>query len=825
MKLLGNLIGNSDGTSELRSISIEKIASAAESALAGSLGAGHTGRIIYNTDSGSYKYWDGSVFVAFATGGDATAVETKLNNLIAAGGFTDSNGDINVTVLNALDNITGLTAGSDLVDALTQLDAALTAAAGVDTIPEMTDVTITSAAAGDFIVADGTGDTYVNLNGVAAQQAMGVEVGVDVQAFDADLSAIAALTHADGDFIVSNGSAWVVESDAVARTSLDVYSKSEVDGLVGAVDLDSLTDVSITSVTSGDVLYYDGSEFVNGATGATSGVQAYDAALASIAGLTVAADEMIYATGVDTYATTSATAFGRSLLDDADEATARATLGLVAGGAGDIWVEKAGDTMTGVLNMGTNKIISLAEPSAASDAATKQYVDSVAAGMDPKESVRAATTADLGFTYLTGTLTAGSAGTTVIDGITLADGNRVLVKNQTDAKENGIYVASDTGAGSATVLTRSFDMDGTPAAEVSGGNFTFVEQGTASEGQGFIVIGDGILTLDTDDIVWTQVSGAGSLIAGVGLGQSGNEIFVNLGAGIFQLPLDEIGIELYNSATGAIILTEDGSTRSVGAAGMLHLLLNGSTLEQTVSGLNVAAGGITETEINASVAGDGLQGGAGTALSVDAVAAIFEFTTGELDLVDGGIQNAKLANTGIAIAGDTGSDTTALGETVTIAGGTGIDTAVTVDTVTVNLNATADILTDVPAPVADSVLVRNAGNTAYETQSVSSLLGAGGLSDLSDVDSTVATAGDGDIMIHDGTNFKPQQAYFLYTSGSASTSHTVTHSLGAQYCNVTVIDSTDEMVIPQSVTFDSANQLTVTFNTSIDCKVVVMGIA
>jgi hypothetical protein len=447
--------------------------------------------------------------------------------------------------------------------------------------------------------------------------------------------------------------------------------------------------------------------------------------------------------------------------------------------------------------------------------------------MDPKESVRIATLADMAWTYASGagTLTAGAAGSTILDGITLADGNRVLVKDQTDPKENGIYIASDTAPGAATVFTRSEDMDGTPAAEVSGGNFTYVETGSSYAGQGFIVLGDGILTLDTDNIVWTQVSGAGSITAGIGLGQSGNEIFVNLGSGIFQLPADEVGIELYNGSTGAIILTTDGSSRSTDANSKLELLLDGSTLLQGAGGLKVDASGITETELNVSIAGDGITGGAGTVLSVDAVAGIFEFTGGELDLVASGVQNAKLANSTITIAGDTGSDTVALGATATFTGGTGITTAEAAGTVTVDLTATADLLTDVPAPTADTILVRNAGNTAYESVTVDTFLSTGELADLSDVDASVSLAADGDVLIHDGTDFKVQQMYYLYTSGAASTSHTVTHALGTQYCNVTIVDGSDEMVIPQSVTFDSTTQLTVTFNTSIDCKVVVMGIA
>jgi len=156
-------------------------------------------------------------------------------------------------------------------------------------------------------------------------------------------------------------------------------------------------------------------------------------------------------------------------------------------------------------------------PSGANDAASKAYVDSLAAGFDPKESCRVGTTVDLdsvgnGTWVQAGsgvgaTLTAGSVGTTTLDGVVLADGDRVLVKDQGTTTENGIYTASSTGAGVATVLTRSTDQDGSPASEVSGGNFTFVEQGTANVGKSYSVVADGEVTVDTDPLIWTIVSG------------------------------------------------------------------------------------------------------------------------------------------------------------------------------------------------------------------------------------------------------------------------------------------------------------------------------
>jgi hypothetical protein len=160
-------------------------------------------------------------------------------------------------------------------------------------------------------------------------------------------------------------------------------------------------------------------------------------------------------------------------------------------------VNKAGDTMTGDLILN-------ADPSLALGAATKQYVDSVAAGLDPKESVNVATTADLGATYAT-TPSNGrfTSAPTTLDGVALTVGMRILVKDQTDAKQNGIYTYT-----AVAQYTRAADMDGTPVAEVSAGNYTFTTQGTANIGKGFVVTGNGVLTLNTDNINWTAFSGA-----------------------------------------------------------------------------------------------------------------------------------------------------------------------------------------------------------------------------------------------------------------------------------------------------------------------------
>jgi hypothetical protein len=162
-------------------------------------------------------------------------------------------------------------------------------------------------------------------------------------------------------------------------------------------------------------------------------------------------------------------------------------------------------------------------------AATKAYVDAARSGLDVKQSVRAATTVAV-------LLASGLENGDAIDGVTLATGDRVLVKNQGTASENGIYVVQASGA-----AVRATDFDGT--GEVSGGAFTFVEEGTVNADSGWVVTSNGAITVGTDAIAWAQFSGAGQITAGNGLTKSGNTIDAVGTAGRISVSSDAIDID------------------------------------------------------------------------------------------------------------------------------------------------------------------------------------------------------------------------------------------------------------------------------------------
>lgn len=168
----------------------------------------------------------------------------------------------------------------------------------------------------------------------------------------------------------------------------------------------------------------------------------------------------------------------------------------------------------------------------ASQKAIKTYVDAVAAGLSPKDSVVVATTAALpSNTYNNGTggigatLTGVATGTLTVDGHVVAINERVLVKDEVTGANNGIYLCTVAGAiGVAYVLTRATDNN--TSAEIVGA-YTFVELGTVNASAGFVNTNSGTITVGTTAITWTQFSGAGEITAGTGLQKSGNTLSID----------------------------------------------------------------------------------------------------------------------------------------------------------------------------------------------------------------------------------------------------------------------------------------------------------
>lgn len=234
-----------------------------------------------------------------------------------------------------------------------------------------------------------------------------------------------------------------------------------------------------------------------------------------------------------------------------------------------------------VANVSLNgyKITNLATPTASTDAANKSYVDAASQGLNVHGSVVVATTANLSWTYAAGsagadggtgvgaTLTNGSTGTTIIDGHTLILNDRILIKNQSTATQNGIYYVTTAGTtGVATVLTRATDSDNHIAGQVVAGDFVFVATGTTLADTGWVQTNTGTSTnpvngikIGTDAIAFTQFSGAGTYLAGNGLSLSGNTFSFN--------PTSTGGLQAASGGASILLATNSGlGTSSSGLA-------------------------------------------------------------------------------------------------------------------------------------------------------------------------------------------------------------------------------------------------------------------
>jgi hypothetical protein len=255
-------------------------------------------------------------------------------------------------------------------------------------------------------------------------------------------------------------------------------------------------------------------------------------------------------------------------------------------------------SIAGNLDMTSNTITNLATPTASTDAATKQYVDDVAQGLNIHPSCNAATTTTLAsisggtITYNNGTAGVGATLTTTgsyttIDGVTLSNGMRILVKNEATQANNGIYVRT-----SATVLTRATDFDS--AIEIAGGDFTFITAGTQYNSTGWVQI-DEVTTVGTDPIVWEQFSGAGTYTAGTGLTLTGSTFSVNAS----QTQVTSVGTLTSLGVTGTTTSGNFATAGNITASFLVSNIATGTapltvTSTTRVANLNVAQANVAD---------------------------------------------------------------------------------------------------------------------------------------------------------------------------------------------------------------------------------------
>jgi hypothetical protein len=335
----------------------------------------------------------------------------------------------------------------------------------------------------------------------------------------------------------------IVNADINASAAIDATKIH--DGTVTNIEfkyLDGVTSAIQTQLDAKLVKANNLSDLTNTSTARTNlgvaigtDVQAYDAELAAIAGLTSAADKGIQFTGSGTAGTYDLTTAGKALLDDADASAQRTTLGL-----GTIATQNANNVaLTG------GSITGLGDPATSSEAATKNYVDNLVAGLRTRAVARLASTANV-------TIASELENGDTIDGVTLVTGDRVLLKNQSTASQNGLYIVVASGAASR-------DPEFDTITELAG-QLILVSEGSANADDLYLCTTDASATLGSSAISYTQVfPSSGGTVTSVAVADSGSSEFTVTGSPITSSGTISLAINTIDATkigTGSVDNTE-----------------------------------------------------------------------------------------------------------------------------------------------------------------------------------------------------------------------------------------------------------------------------
>lgn len=725
----GNLTLNAQGQSEVQNLVIERVSTIP------TFLSSEAGRVIYHTSESTFYMNNGVQWIKIATGGDAAALENEVAAIELAVGLANNGGFIPWT------GSTYLSTATTIRDGVAALDSAI---AG--------EVTARNAAISSVVASVNTETSRAT----AAEDALDTKIDQETSRATTAESALSA--------------------DIATETTRATNAENTLDAKID-------TETTRAEGAEATLLAAINTEKTR-AEGAEATLQ------------TAITAEVTRATAAESVLTSSVGTLNTEL--DALEATVTANAAADAA-AIDARVLKAGDSMTGNLAMNGNRVTGIATPVGATDAVNKEYLEQLVATQRIwRDPVRAARMR--GYTSGTHLATETFA---YADSVILKDGGAGFLPPFNDAafEEGSILQFVGQAGADATDIGNWREIQNGPFAPAESAfivasnkfaDFAFaVDQIITYKDSAFVAytpkIGDTVLVSDeqsadfgntftyikddTNVLRWIQTSGANSIGAGLGLKYTGNILHVNLGAGIAELPSDEVGLDVY-SASG-LMLSTDGSTPSASADAKLALRFDGTTIVGSSNGIRVAQSVLDSvTDVANDLADEVVRA---TAAETSLSAAIATETTNRVAAIDD-VQGQ---------VADVRGDLSAL-TVQNQADHQALQSAITTEA-TDRANADSALNTNLTNQI-------NALNSTLDTRC-------------------------------DAIENRLDRSYFLYTSSAAATTHNIAHNTGRRFPIVSVyFADTGEQIMPQSVIPIDDNNLVVTVNQAINCKVAVMGV-